>query len=214
MKKYLLLIAVLFFSITTKVSAFTFDGDYVYTRYGTKITLEDYKLIRKATHWPDEMFSDSEDVIEYVINGYKNIYYSGKYLHKYTFYSDDSRGVLTLSKEEGIRMLKEDIKEEYPYKICLPELNLQPKTVPTTFKFDEKDSDIYTYEQPDYDKYCGLDVILKAYGESNTQNEENIEETIDENKQLNMAVISAIPTFIVIILFFIIKKWKKQKEVK
>ena len=203
MKKYILLIAILFFVITTKVSAFTFDGDYVYTKYGIRITLEDYRFIRRVTHWPDEMFKDSEDTIEFMIATAKEEYYSGKYLHKYTFYSN----------EEGIRMLKENIKEEYPYKICLPELNLQPRTVPTTFKFDEKNSDIYTYEQPDYDKYCGLDVILKAYGEDNTENKETTNEATEENR-MNMTVISVIPTFIVIILFFIIRKLKKLKEVK
>lgn len=150
MKKYLLLITVLFFTITTKVSALTFDGDYVYTTGGTEISLEDYKLVRKFFKFKDEMFDILDtDIKDHYIGLAHSRVYTNDYLFKVSFRSKDSSSWSEVSFEEGLRMLKE-----------------------------------------------------------------NIEETIDENKQLNMAVISAITTFIVIILFFIIKKWKKQKEVK
>lgn len=213
MKKYLLLIAVLFFVITTKVNALTFEDDYVYTTGGTKITLEDYKLIRRFFKYRDEMFDVLDtDLSNHYVGFVHDMVYSNNYLFKISFTSKDSSSWSELTREEGLKMLEENVKEELPYIICLPKIKLEPMTV--DYDFDEKDSDIYTHEKTNYyDKYCGLDVILKAYEEDNTENKETTNEATEENR-MNMAVISVIPTSIVIILFFAIRKWKKLKEVK
>lgn len=210
MKRILMISLLILASMSSNVFAVTIKDDYAYTKSGVKISLEDYKLIRKYYHYDDgtiDQFIDSNNVSQYISKA-KDVLYSNNYLVKLTVYKDSSIGTNVIPKEEGYELLTNNKQEEHSYKICQPEILIQK--IKVDYDIPKEKEDIYTHKDIDYDKFCDREEILlmKAKDQENKTKEEKKMKEKKQKKIIYIVFISLGLILLSVVIFFIIKKVK------